>query len=164
VKDNKKVRDIDIHKLQQTLLNANAYIMPLYDVNPADKEFQAIQRVTASGLLKVKGEPFDWANRTWFYPDTTISVKEFSEGLNAFDNKTEILHNPSLLSTEKAINILSVYVKRDIAHEVQNLWNKTMKRKWNANLNITKRELSVLIDEFVRPFEAKSIDFDGNYH
>jgi len=30
-------------------------------------------------------------------------------------------------------------------------------------LLITKRELSILVDQLIRPFEAKAIDFDGKY-
>jgi len=163
VKSNQKIRQIDIRKLQQTLLDAGAYLMPLVDVGPADKEFQAIQRITSSGILKVKGEPHDWANRTWFYPDSTLTVKEFSEGLSAFEPKIAVSNDQSLLTVEKVSVIITSYLHKNISEEIQKIWERKMKREFDPKLAITKRELGVLVDELIRPFETKAIGFDGNY-
>jgi len=163
VQNNLQVREVNIRKVQQSLLDAGAYLMPLVDVNPTDKEFQAIQRVTASGILKVKGESYKWANRTWFYPDTTITVNEFSEGLNAFNNKNIVAGNQSVLTIEKTSSMLSSFLSSDISPEILKVWETRMSRKFDIKLEITKRELSVLVDELIHPFESKTIDFDGNY-
>ncbi len=164
VQKDQNVREVSIRKVQQTLLDAGAYLMPLIDVNPQDKEFQAIQRVTASGILKVKGESYKWANRTWFYPDTTITFKEFSEGLKSFDNKFLISRDQSILTVKKANELITEFLNRNISADAQKLWTEKLNRKFDPGLLITKRELSVLVDELIRPFEAKSIGFDGNYH
>jgi hypothetical protein len=163
VQYNQNAREINIRKVQQTLLEAGAYLMPLVDINPTDKDFQAIQRVTASGILKVKGEPYKWANRTWFYPDTTLTVKEFTEGLNAFESNIEVSNDQSVLTMQKAAELLASYLKKDISGETQQLWESRMSRKFEPKLNITKRELAILVDELIRPFEIKTIGFDGNY-
>jgi predicted amino acid-binding ACT domain protein len=163
VKNNVQVRDINIHQVQQTLLDAKAYLMPLIDVNPTDKEFQSIQRVTVSGILKVKGESFQWANRSWFYPDTTITVKVLSEGLKTFDDKSALENDESVLTLKKASDLFSKYLKRDVAIDIEKIWGRRMNRKFDKNLTLTKREISVLADELIRPFETKEIGFDGNY-
>jgi hypothetical protein len=163
VQDSVNPRDINIRKVQQTLLNAGAYLMPLVDVSPEDKDFQAIQRVTVSGILRVKGEPYKWANRSWFYPDTTLTVGEFSEGINAFDSRVALVNNLSPLTIKTTTDILNRYSGKDISAELKHLWETRMSRKFAPELTITKRELSVLVDELIRPFEAKSIGFDGNY-
>ena len=163
VQSNQNVREINIRKVQQALLDAGAYLMPLIDVSPADKEFQAIQRVSASGILKVKGESYHWANRTWFYPDTTLTVKEFSEGLNAFGNKIALTGNLSILNVQKASELLSAFLNRDISLEIHKIWEERISRKFDPELAITKRELSILVDELIHPFETKVIGFDGNY-
>ena len=163
VLNNLQVREVNIRKVQQTLLNAGAYLMPLIDVNPTDKEFQAIQRVTASGILKVKGESYKWANRTWFYPDTTITVQEFSEGLNAFDRKVNIAADQSVLTIGKTSGLISALLNSNTSAEIQKVWQNRMNRKYDSNLGITKKELSVLVDELIHPFESKLIGFDGNY-
>ena len=163
VQNNQNIRDINIRKVQQVLLNAGAYLLPLVDVNPSDKAFQAIQRITVSGILKIKGESYQWANRSWFYPDTTLTVNEFSEGLNAFDQKVAVVNDQSVLTVQKASGLLSVLLNRDTLTEIEKLWESRMDRKFDNQLAITKRELSILTDELVRPFETKSIGFDGNY-
>jgi len=163
VQNNQQVREISIRKVQQALLDAGAYLMPLVDVNPTDKEFQAIQRVTASGILKVKGESYKWANRTWFYPDTTITVQEFSEGLNAFDRKVNIAADQSVLTIGKTSGLISALLNSNTSAEIQKVWQNRMNRKYDSNLGITKKELSVLVDELIHPFESKLIGFDGNY-
>ena len=30
------------------------------------------------------GEPWHWANRSWFYPDSTVTLAELREGLSTF--------------------------------------------------------------------------------
>ena len=163
VKNKEEVRKVNIHQVQQILLDANAYLMPLIDVTPKDKEFQAIQRVTVSGILKVKGESYQWANRTWFYPDTTITVKEFSEGLKAFDSKTLVINDLSILTLQKASDLLSKLLKKDVSVNIQEIWSKRFSRKFDLNSPVTKRELSVLADELIKPFKTKTIGFDGNF-
>jgi hypothetical protein len=163
VQNNQNVRQINIRKLQQTLLDAGAYLMPLVDIGPTDKDFQAIQRITASGILKIKGESHDWANRSWFYPDTTITVKEFSDGLNAFEPKISGNNDQSLLTIEKYISLINNYLNKDVSEEIQKIWESRVGRKFDVKLAITKRELCVLTDELIRPFETKSIGFNGNY-
>ncbi len=163
VKNNTLIRKVNIHEVQQILLDANAYLMPLIDVTPKDRDFQAIQRVTVSGILKVKGESFQWANRTWFYPDSTISIKEFSEGLKTFDSRTVVKDDQSILTLKKAADLFSELLKRDVTKDIQEIWSKHFGRKYDLNCQITKRELSVLADELIQPFKTKTIGFDGKF-
>ena len=163
VKNDMSVREINIRNVQQVLLDANAYLLPLVDVDPIDKAFQAIQRVTASGILKVKGEPYKWANRTWFFPDTTLTIKEFTEGLHDFDNRVPISDDQSILTVGRAVGLLSVISGKDLLPDIQKLWEGKLSRKYDPQLDITKKELSVLADGVQRPFETKQIGFDGFY-
>ena len=163
IKNRQQVRDINIHNIQQTLLDANAYLMPLIDVTPKDKEFQAIQRVTVSGILKVKGESFQWANRTWFYPDSTVTVKEFSNGLKNYDDKFLAEMSNSVVTLKYAADLFARLLKRETYLEIKQIWDRRMSRKFEKNLALTKRELSVLADELIRPFETTTVEFDGKF-
>ena len=164
VKNKQQVREINIHAVQQALLDANAYLMPLIDVNPTDKAFQAIQRVTVSGILKVKGESYQWANRSWFYPDSTVTVKVFSEGLKTIDRNEVVENDNSVLTVLKASNLLSGFLKRDVKLEIRKIWSYRMSRKFEENLPLNRRELSILTDELIRPFDTKRVGFDGNWN
>lgn len=73
-----------MREVQEALLAQKAYIAPLYDVKPDDPDFATLQRIAATGILRMTGEPFHWANRSWFYPERTIPVGEFTRGLHDF--------------------------------------------------------------------------------
>ena len=163
ITENTNPRDLNIRKVQQKLLDANAYLMPLFDVTPDDSSFQAIQRVCVSGILKVKGEPYKWANRTWFFPDSTITIAEFTEGLKEFSNKVNILSDNSVLSVQRASDLILDYISCVDKEEIKSAWNNHIGTDFNPNRSILKKELAILVDVLIRPFETKTIDLDGNY-
>jgi hypothetical protein len=68
---------VTVRKVQDALLLAGAYLMPYADVNTTNPFFASIQRVGAAGFLRGTGQPNAWANRTWFYPDSTLSMELF---------------------------------------------------------------------------------------
>ncbi|MBP7461721.1 MAG: FAD-dependent oxidoreductase, partial [Candidatus Delongbacteria bacterium] len=59
---------ISIRILQQHLLDTGCRLMPFIDTQPDDPYFHAIQTCGLRGILRGRGEPHQWANRTWFYP------------------------------------------------------------------------------------------------
>ncbi|GHS91695.1 hypothetical protein FACS1894203_2920 [Bacteroidia bacterium] len=150
VKNNVQPRDVPVRRVQKNLLDAGAYIMPLFDVNPKDSYFEAAQRVTATGIIRTTGEAYHWANRTWFYPDSVISIAEFTEGLHAFDKKFPVVNNSLLLTTKGLGEILFPFI--------DNLDNT----KFQSSSPVQRKELAVLLDEYLKPFE-KEITHQGNY-
>ena len=73
---------IPIPELQQTLLEAKCWLLPYLDVPPQDPDFLSIQRVGLTGLMRGTGIPYQWANQTWFYPDSMVLYEEL---LQAFE-------------------------------------------------------------------------------
>lgn len=163
VQKNQNVRDVNVRELQQILLDAGAYLMPLYDIKPSDRDFQNIQRATVSGILKVRGEPYKWANRTWFSPDSIITVKEFSEGLNAYNSTVKASSDESLLSLRKASTLLNNLLKRETYPEIIALLEKKTGNKLSPDSRINKRDLSVVVDALIQPFKNSKIGLDGQY-
>lgn len=161
--ENMEPRNLDIRKVQQKLLDSDAYLVPLFDVNPDDIGFQAIQRVCASGILMVKGEPFQWANRTWFYPDSTLTVAEFTEGLNAFNNNVNIESGKYFLTIQKTGELISAVVGYNANNKLEEIWSNSIDSDFIASRFILKRELAIIVDALIKPFETQSIGFDGNY-
>lgn len=84
VKNEKQPRNANIREVQQLLLDAKAFIMPYVDVKPDDVYWEAIQKTGATGILKGVSKSEGWANKTFFYPDSTISYDEFVNGINQF--------------------------------------------------------------------------------
>lgn len=148
-KENKEVREVSIRLVQQSLLDQKAYIMPLYDVKPSDPDFETIQKITATGILRTEGESYKWANRTWFYPEATITIQEFTEGLNQFNCKNKIIKKQDLVTERLAATLL---IKAGGVFKNKSKF---------SNQVLTKKELAKLIEESLNPFEME-IDFAGN--
>lgn len=100
----------NIRKIQQKMLDSGAYPLPLFVITTDRFGFQLIQRFAASGILKVKGEPYKWANRSCFYPDSTITITKFTNGLNFFSNKVNILADNYVATILKARELISEVV------------------------------------------------------
>ena len=149
IKENKDVREVSIRKVQQALLNQKAYITPLFDVKPTDAHFETIQKIAVTGILKTKGESYKWANRTWFSPNATITIQEFTEGLNQFDKKNKIIRKQDLVTEKQAAKLLK---KAGGKFEGKTKFSKKV---------VTKKELAILIEQSLNPF-ALEIDFSGN--
>ena len=153
-------REIPVRDVQQKLLEASAYIMPLYDVKPDDPHFQAIQKIAATGILKTEGEPYFRANRTWFHPDSCITTSEFFDGLNSFRYPTPIETNDTTLTLGKCMEILSSLRRNNIIEQVENDWENISSRPFEPDEPITKREIAVLLDRILNPF-SRQIDHRG---
>ncbi|GBU08666.1 hypothetical protein AwDysgo_19970 [Bacteroidales bacterium] len=150
VKENKEIREVSVRGVQRVLLESNTYLMPLFDVPPTDEDFAVIQKIASTGILRTIGEPHNWANRTWFYPDTTITEKEFTEGLRSFAPEISISASTNKLSEKKAF-----------AYIIQ-AGGKELLVDEPSNEPISKRKLAALLDTYLKPFD-KEIDFKGAY-
>ena len=160
VKRNQMPRKIPVREVQQKLLDASAYIMPLYDVKPDDPHFRAIQKITATGILKTQGEAYHWANRTWFHPDSCITVDEFYEGLKNYNYLMDYEPDHHPLTVGKCIEILSSLKGSDLTDQIKNDWDNISQRPFAPEVTITKREIAVLLDRILNPF-ALPIDHHG---
>ncbi len=139
-------REVPVRRLQAALLAQDAYIAPLYDVKPDDPDFAMLQRIAATGILRMTGEPFQWANRTWFYPERGISVGEFSRGLHDYAPQVEVSDDPAPLTAASAAAMLRKAGAAVAADGTEPL---------------TRREAARMTDEALHPFD-RDIDFEGN--
>jgi hypothetical protein len=141
-----------VRQVQAELLKAKAYLLPYMDVNPADKEFAAIQRIGVTGILKGKGIPYKWANQTWFYPDSTVTGATLVEGFKEFNQATDLgrfaSHQP--LTVNEANKIIAAYQNEKPAPAA------------DGQRLVSRRELAVLIDNKINPFNSK-VSFTGHW-
>ncbi|MBY0477684.1 MAG: FAD-dependent oxidoreductase [Chitinophagaceae bacterium] len=176
VLQHKQAREISIRSVQATLLKANAYIMPYFDVRVDHKHFAAVQRIGATGILKGKGEPYKWANRTWFYPDSAIAAEQL---INDFKEFASIKPASATVTISDAVELIATTAKQYPSLQKNASWNfssitelqKQLKTQWanwgfqNFALQrtITRLELAVLLDATINPFQLKEIDHEGHY-
>jgi hypothetical protein len=70
-----------VRKLQLELLKNKCYLMPFVDVPVTDPAWEMVQRIGLTGILQGTGKPEGWANKTFFYPDSLLTLKELNAGI-----------------------------------------------------------------------------------
>ncbi|MBX9784407.1 MAG: FAD-dependent oxidoreductase [Chitinophagaceae bacterium] len=174
VQQKTNARNILIREVQQQLLNNKAYIMPYFDVKTTHPHFNSIQRIGATGILKGKGEPFQWANRTWFYPDSAVATAVFIKDIGPFI-KLQYFSN-SFLTIDDAIRIVKqlgfIYrINNEFdftslaitKQQIKNKWSEWKLKAFDENRYITRAEIAVLLDGVINPFQLKPINHKGEF-
>jgi hypothetical protein len=150
------IKGINIRTVQSKLLDANVYLMPFLDVKPGDSYFKAVQRIGATGILKGKGNPYMWANQTWFYPDHVISGYDLVQGLKTYYPK---------LSHQLGGGDLTISDFAKVIHLINPaISESSIKGKYSTmskNEVMKRSEVAVLIDDLLNPFD-QAIDWVGN--
>jgi hypothetical protein len=154
VKNKLQPRQVSVRGVQQALLDAKAYIMPYYDVKPSHTHFEAIQKIGATGMLRGKGEPYQWANRTWFYPDSAVNTQAFQKDSREYGGDL----SASVLPTELRIGnmgdvltTLSQSARRLVIGD--SLWAAWGLAGFDPERKITRAEMAVVLNQVLRPFE-----------
>lgn len=165
-------RAINIRSVQSELLKFKAYIMPYIDVKPSDPNWEAIQRIGATGILRGTGKPEGWANKTFFYPDSTISEKELAIGLHDFEKGFPLKNYTSTkpLSIANAWDMIVemqhyLRLKLGVPHKyppiIHNEWKKVAQESLgiediDGNKPITRKQLAVFLNSLSQnPFDQK---------
>ena len=144
-------REVPVREVQEALLAQKAYIAPLYDVKPDDPDFATLQRIAATGILRMTGEPFHWANRSWFYPERTIPVGEFTRGLHDFAPRIPVRTDTTALTAARAAKLIA-----EAGGKAPRI------RPADADRPLTRRKLALLLEECLDPF-ARPVDLHGEY-
>jgi hypothetical protein len=164
IKNNQQPADVNIREVQSALLESKAYLMPFIDVKPEDKNFVAMQKIGATGILKGTGIAYKWANQTWYYPEQPINEFALVEGFKSFYPVMEDL-TPSgkMVDAAFAAKLLSSVAKKEITlSTISKIINESIaKQEVNGETVLSRRALSVLIDQILNPF-AQEIDFNGS--
>jgi hypothetical protein len=161
LKTGDRLRDVSIRKVQQSLLDAGAYILPYIDTKPQDKHFTSIQRIGVTGILKGSGVNYKWANQTWFYPDKYISEFDFLKGLKeVYPILAERRDASGQDLTIGYFYTLMQVIKSDIRLEdiFHLLDQMDVVSKGNDTL-LNRLQVAVLLDKILDPF---SIPVDHN--
>ncbi len=167
-------RLVPVRPVQEKLLQSKAYLMPYIDVMPEDRDFVAIQKIGATGIFRGTGIPYKWANQTWFYPDSLIAPAVLVNALSPFA-KVELGGTAPAVTVQQGIlvayRLLQTGLPRDIAAKGMSLpaFSNLVRTKWTTwglkdfreARPVTRRELAVLLNELVHPFERWPVDHKG---
>ena len=165
LREKKPLSAVSIRRVQQLLLEQNAYIMPFLDMNPKDPHFQAMQKSGAAGILKGEGVPYLWANQTWFYPDRQVSEFEVVEGLRPMYPQLKDYWGASgdYLTGARLLVFLKM-IQPEITNENLRLaWeNGALEGEFAWDKKLNRSEVAVVLDE-VLDFFQKEVDWRGEY-
>lgn len=162
VQKNLNPSEVRIREVQQTLLDWKGYLMPYVDITPEDPHFQEINRIGATGLLKGVGEPFQWANRTWFYPDSLLAGQELSTGLTDMGlAPINLVEGP--LSQADLCEMLTKVTRKDwsaVETEFKGICIQ-LGIEFSRSSPITRRTAAYAIDKIWNVFHQYDVDKDG---
>ncbi len=159
-------KEVPVRSVQASLLQQGAYLIPSYDVSPDSTHFVAIQKLGALGLLRGEGEPYAWANRTWYYPDSTITLKELRS--NSMDFFKEL--PPGIGQQDAPVNLQDL---EELASEIishYDLPNQSLNAEVRLDLGLseedlqgplTRSEIAALLDYMIPLFDFP-VDLYGN--
>lgn len=160
VKEDLSPAEVSIRKLQQCLIESGAYIMPYIDVTADHPQFESIQRVGATGILKGSGVPYKWANQTWFYPEDNISEYDLIKGLRSyyFDQLQSVTASGEKVSTGFLVEVVAKIKDQKMETIIINLTGNST--DFDPDKILNRAEIAHMIDKLLNPF-AIPIDFDG---
>ncbi len=161
--------DLPVRHIQQEVLDAGGFLLPFFDVSPDAPDFQAIQRIGASGLMRGRGEPYPWANRTWFYPDSVLQDTAIYRGITriGFSSPKKgqgipVTRREVVDYLQQVQEVLSLSAKRDLSAESV---AGTLGMDWpnQPATPVTRREWAFLVDTLLDPFGQMGVGVDGDY-
>ena len=179
VQQKKQAYQVSVRTVQTSLLQAGAYIMPYSDVKPSHPQFLAIQKIGATGLLKGTGVPNAWANRTWFYPDSLVKMKELEIDLKELNVVMPALEGMPYLNINDALQVVQAiatehkkkYRKSEfkftdsklLYNKVAELWNSWGLSNYNGKRSISRAEFAVLVDNTLQLFQKMKVNHNGAF-
>ena len=155
-------KQASIRKVQDNLLKSKAYLLPFLDVKPEHPNFESIQRIGATGILKGEGKNYKWSNQTWFYPDSVMTNGEVINALKVIYPNLKMQANQQVMS-EKLVADDAFEILTKIQPVPADYLQSIMKNYPNRNQPITRAILADLIDKLIDPFHKKEVDFKGNF-
>lgn len=157
---------LDVRSVQDSLLIHGGYLMPYMDVLPDNRNFAAIHRLGATGILRGKGIPYKWANQTRFYPDTNLQVVNLLTNLQEWMDEEKPMEGitPTDFVDGQFLAQLLANISMDETFnqdEFQAAISSCQGTAYDASTPLSKACIAVALDRYLDPFHTRKIDFNG---
>ena len=140
------VRAVDVRSVQRELLSAGAYLQPWLDLKPGEEGFEALQRVSCTGILRGEGRNVGWANESWFRTSDPLKWSDLDLG-DYFDSCI--------------IDLYEDVRAADFYELLRSLGAANLGEPADPDAVVTRLDAAVLIDRYLNPFD-KPVDFSGD--
>lgn len=155
----------NLKRIQGELLSYKLSLMPFEDVRTADSNWQAIQKVGITGILKA-----DIKNgKVFFSPEKEVTYDEIKQPIKDYYYKAQIWfddHQNIPINLENTIS-MACYVGNKAVNatktEIEKKWKKNymFPSKYDLKKVLTRREFSVIINDYLKPFDDVNVERTG---
>ncbi|MDY0905259.1 hypothetical protein [Pedobacter sp. CFBP9032] len=155
----------NLKRIQGELLSYKLSLMPFNDVKVTDSNWLAIQKIGITGILKAEVK----TEKAFFYPEKEVTYEEIKQPIKDYYYKAQIWfddHKDVPINLENTISLVTYVGNKAIdatKAELQKKWNKNYKfsSKYDLKKVLTRREFSVIINEYLKPFDDVNVDRTG---
>lgn len=161
-------KDLSVRAVQRQLLSTGNYLLPYLDVSKSDPRFAVYQRIGATGILHGVGKNKDWANETWLEADSLLKRSDLQPladfyGLKAdFQGSSPVTVAEAVAFINKAATLAAFRAPDTEGKETT--VEEAMRQFGIANEGFIRRgDYAVLVDQVLRPFDARDVDLLGNW-
>lgn len=158
---------INIRTLQGELLTYHGQLIPFQDIAIDDPHFTIIQRIGAAGILK--GQLDKTTDSFVFNPESNVSSKEIEPIILALYTRSQIWFSDKDIKELALSDVLSLIrftalKGEELDADVEKGWKRRFlfSGDFTPNACISRRQLAVLIDFYLKPFNVK-VDNDGKF-
>ncbi|MFC4211754.1 hypothetical protein ACFOWA_11210 [Pedobacter lithocola] len=155
----------NLKRIQGELLSYKLALMPFEDVKAADSNWLALQKVGITGILKA-----DIKNgKAFFNPELEVTYDEIKQPIKDYYYKAQIWFDDNKNIPINLVNTITLvcYVGNKAidatTNEIEKKWKKNYKfsSKYDLKKVLTRREFSVIINEYLKPFDEVNVDKTG---
>lgn len=161
---NVKTSVTNLKKIQGELIAYKLDLMPFADIKHTDSNWKAIQFVGVTGILK--GDFL--GNKLLFSPEKLVTTADIKQPLKDFYYKAQIWfddYKNEKMTIGSSLEMISYVGNKDLEtmkREIPKRWktNYQFKTELNLERQINRRELAVLLQDYMPPFNV-NVDKTG---
>ncbi|TCD11757.1 hypothetical protein EZ449_05735 [Pedobacter frigidisoli] len=155
----------NLKRIQGELLSYKLSLMPFEDVKIVDSNWLAIQKVGITGILKADIKD----GKVYFNPEKEVTYDEVKQPIKDYYYKAQIWfddHQNIPINLENTISMVCYVGNKAVdvtKNEIEKKWKKNYKfsSKYDLKKILTRREFSVIINEYLKPFDLINVDRTG---
>ncbi|RNL50591.1 hypothetical protein D7004_16990 [Pedobacter jejuensis] len=155
----------NLKRIQGELLSYRLALMPFEDIKAADSNWLALQKVSITGILKADIKE----GKAFFNPEKVVSYDEIKQPIKDYYYKAQIWfddNNNIPINLENTISLVCYVGNKAIdatKNEIEKKWKKNYKfsSKYDLKKVLNRREFSVIINEYLKPFDEVNVDKTG---
>lgn len=161
---NLKTSESDLKKIQGELIAFNTNLMPFADIGLKDPNWKAIQMVGLTGVIKAE----NINGKLLFNAEKLVTTQEIKQPMKDHYYKAQIWfddYKSDVITIGAALDMICYVGNKapeSIRKEVEKKWKTAyaFASDFNANRQISRRELAVLLQDYMPPFNI-TIDKTG---